>query len=57
MGSHSEQIGTPDEIFHNLKTEFVMNFLGQVNVFHGRVDRGKVSFEQIFMEGPDQADA
>ncbi|TVQ51257.1 MAG: TOBE domain-containing protein, partial [Phycisphaerales bacterium] len=52
-----EQIGTPDEIFHNPQTEFVMNFLGQVNVFHGRVDRGKVSFEQISLEAPEQADA
>ncbi len=39
-----EQIGTPDEVFHNPKTEFVMNFLGQVNTFHGRLEGGKVHF-------------
>jgi sulfate transport system ATP-binding protein len=33
-----EQIGTPEEVFHRPASEFVMNFLGQVNVFHGRVE-------------------
>lgn len=37
-----EQIGAPDEVFHNPKTEFVMHFLGEVNAFHGRVDAGAV---------------
>ena len=31
-----EQVGTPDEVFHNPASEFVMDFLGNVNVFHGR---------------------
>ncbi len=39
-----EQIGTPDEVFHSPTTPFVMNFLGQVNQFRGRLDRGKVCF-------------
>ncbi|MBN2384250.1 TOBE-like domain-containing protein [bacterium] len=33
-----EQIGTPEEVFHNPANEFVMRFLGEVNVFHGRID-------------------
>lgn len=37
-----EQIGTPDEVFHSPKTPFVMNFLGQVNQFRGRMDQGRV---------------
>ncbi len=37
-----EQVGTPEEVFHNPSTEFVMEFLGCVNVFHGRVEGGKV---------------
>ena len=37
-----EQHGTPDEVFHQPATEFVMNFLGTVNQFHGRLDRGKL---------------
>ncbi|MCC6270861.1 MAG: sulfate ABC transporter ATP-binding protein, partial [Microbacteriaceae bacterium] len=33
-----EQIGTPEEVFHHPRSEFVMDFLGSVNVFQGRVD-------------------
>lgn len=35
-----EQQGTPNEVFHKPANEFVMHFLGEVNVFHGRVDEG-----------------
>ena len=34
------QIGTPDEVFDHPATSFVFNFLGNVNLFHGRVDGG-----------------
>jgi sulfate transport system ATP-binding protein len=47
-----EQIGTPDEVFHNPQTEFVMNFLGQVNQFHGRVEGGKIHFATLSLETP-----
>ena len=33
-----EQVGTPDEVFHHPETEFVLNFLGNVNLFHGRIE-------------------
>lgn len=36
-----EQVGTPEDVFHNPASEFVMDFLGHVNVFHGRVERGQ----------------
>jgi sulfate/thiosulfate transport system ATP-binding protein len=36
-----EQVGTPEEVFHNPASEFVMDFLGNVNVFHGRVEQGR----------------
>jgi sulfate transport system ATP-binding protein len=36
-----EQVGTPEQVFHNPATEFVMDFLGNVNVFHGRIEGGK----------------
>jgi sulfate transport system ATP-binding protein len=36
-----EQTGTPDEVFHNPASEFVVTFLGNVNLFHGRSE-GKV---------------
>ena len=41
---HIEQIGTPDEVFHQPATEFVMQFMGNVNLFHGRVEAGKGVF-------------
>ena len=31
-----EQIGTPDDVYERPANPFVMNFLGSVNVFHGR---------------------
>ena len=39
---HIEQVGTPDDVFHNPATEFVMHFLGSVNQFHGRLESGKL---------------
>ena len=38
-----EQIGTPQAVFDSPSTAFVMDFLGNVNVFHGRVQSGRVS--------------
>jgi len=31
-----EQVGSPDEVFHRPASEFVLRFLGNVNLFHGR---------------------
>lgn len=50
-----EQVGTPDEVFHQPRTEFVVNFLGQVNQFHGRVEDGKVHFATLAWESPEHA--
>ena len=33
-----EQVGSPDEVYHHPVTPFVYNFLGNVNLFHGRTD-------------------
>ena len=32
-----EQVGSPDEVYHYPVTPFVYNFLGNVNLFHGRI--------------------
>jgi sulfate transport system ATP-binding protein len=40
-GGRIEQAGTPLEIFEHPANEFVMDFLGNVNVFHGRVQNGR----------------
>jgi sulfate transport system ATP-binding protein len=45
-----EQIGTPDELFHRPATQFVMEFLGQVNVFHGRVRDGKALLKGMTLD-------
>jgi len=42
-----EQAGTPDEVFHHPRSEFVLQFLGEVNQFHGRVDRDRVQLGSI----------
>jgi sulfate transport system ATP-binding protein len=53
-----EQVGTPDEVFHTPATGFVMNFLGQVNLFHGRLEQGgKVCFAGIACDAPPDAAA
>ena len=37
-----EQVGTPDEVYDHPATPFVCNFLGNVNLFRGRVRHGQV---------------
>jgi sulfate transport system ATP-binding protein len=50
-----EQIGTPEEVFHRPATQFVMEFLGQVNMFHGRVFNGKTMLEGMVLDYPHDA--
>lgn len=33
-----EQVGTPEEVYHNPASVFVLNFLGNVNIFHARAE-------------------
>jgi sulfate/thiosulfate transport system ATP-binding protein len=47
-----EQVGTPDEVFHRPATPFVMEFLGQVNVFHGRISQGRVLLGDMALDHP-----
>lgn len=35
-----EQVGTPDDVYQAPASPFVYSFLGNVNLFHGRVDEG-----------------
>src|SRR5580765_3386228 len=37
-----EQVGTPEEVYHHPANAFVYNFLGNVNLFHGRIENGRV---------------
>ena len=36
-----EQAASPADVFHNPASEFVMDFLGNVNVFRGRIEGGQ----------------
>jgi sulfate/thiosulfate transport system ATP-binding protein len=45
-----EQVGTPQEVFDRPATPFVMGFLGNVNVFHGRVEGGRAHFGPLSLE-------
>ncbi|MEO8268540.1 MAG: TOBE-like domain-containing protein, partial [Aureliella sp.] len=47
-----EQIGTPEAVFHHPASQFVMEFLGQVNIFHCRVREGKASLGGLTFEYP-----
>ncbi len=50
-----EQIGTPDDVYHHPANPFVYNFLGNVNLFHARVEGGKAYIGEMAMELPHQA--
>lgn len=47
-----EQVGSPAEVFHQPATEFVMDFLGQVNVFRGRIEGGRAMVGGMPIETP-----
>ena len=34
-------MGTPDQVYNEPATPFVLEFLGQVNIFHGRIEEGQ----------------
>jgi sulfate transport system ATP-binding protein len=42
-----EQIGTPNEVFHQPASEFVVTFLGNVNLFHGRMEAGQAVIGKV----------
>jgi sulfate/thiosulfate transport system ATP-binding protein len=50
-----EQIGAPEEVYHQPATPFVYNFLGQVNLFRGRVEGDKIYIGNMIMEMPENA--
>jgi sulfate transport system ATP-binding protein len=52
-----EQIGSPESVYESPANPFVYNFLGNVNLFHGRVDSGKARIGDIEIDAPDHPDA
>jgi len=51
-----EQSGTPEEVYDRPATPFVYGFLGDVNLFHGRIHQGRVSIGGSELDAPDWAD-
>jgi sulfate transport system ATP-binding protein len=51
-----EQVGTSDEVYHNPASAFVLNFLGNVNLFHARVEEGKAYVGDAKFEVPRRED-
>ncbi len=48
-----EQLGTPDEVYNHPASPFVYGFLGNVNVFHGRVHEGVLASDGVNFDVPD----
>ncbi len=49
-----EQEGTPQEVYDQPANAFVYNFLGNVNVFHGRINKGKVTLGNHQFDAPEE---
>ena len=47
-----EQEGSPEEVYEHPATPFVYRFLGNVNLFHGRVEGSKVHLGEFTMDAP-----
>jgi sulfate transport system ATP-binding protein len=52
-----EQSGMPEEVYERPATPFVYGFLGDVNLFHGRIHQGRVNIGESELEAPEWADA
>ncbi len=49
-----EQIGAPDEVYNHPASPFVYSFLGNVNMFHGRVQDGVLASGDASFAVPEQ---
>src|SRR5512139_1968965 len=47
-----EQVGTPQEVWEHPSSPFVLDFLGNVNLFRGRVHRGRLSLGDYEIDVP-----
>lgn len=48
-----EQLGTPSEVYDKPASPFVYDFLGNVNLFHGRLHKGKLDLGSARFNAPD----
>jgi sulfate transport system ATP-binding protein len=54
QGGRVEQVGTPQEVFEKPANRFVIDFLGNVNVFHGRVENGRAQWQEFQFDLPGE---
>jgi len=52
-----EQIGSPKDVYNHPASPFVYGFLGNVNLFHGRVHEGVLQAGGASLDAPDHASA
>jgi sulfate transport system ATP-binding protein len=52
-----EQVGSPEAVYDQPASPFVYDFLGSVNLFHGRVDRGRVQIGGLEVDAPELHEA
>ena len=50
-----EQQGTPEEVYEKPRNAFVYDFLGNVNLFRGRLNQGQVQLGSISVAAPEYA--
>lgn len=48
-----EQSGTPDQVYEHPANPFVLNFLGNVNLFHGRTSHGDRQSDELQVAASD----
>ncbi|MDR0467592.1 MAG: sulfate ABC transporter ATP-binding protein [Campylobacteraceae bacterium] len=48
-----EQIGTPEDVYDNPANPFVYSFLGSVNLFHARVEKGALKLDKTEKQDDD----
>lgn len=51
-----EQLGTPEEVYEQPGNPFVYDFLGNVNLFHGRIHQGRINIGSIELDAPGHDD-
>lgn len=52
-----EQIGSPEDVYDHPATPFVYHFLGDVNLFHGRMHEGSARIGDMEVATPEHAGA
>jgi len=50
-----EQVGSPEEVYANPRTAFVCDFLGDINLFHSRIESGRVRIGPLVVNVPQVA--